>query len=156
MENSGFVAIIALLSMIVIATIAGFVIERHFTRVSWVIAYIAGASISAIFSIALFFGLTWLDWYLLDSRQAALIAAGTITDISPSRTQTTYEVDLPNGASARIVRFKFDPRMVGNIRLGIITGMVLGAIMLVSRGIVHWRGHRRRLNNSGIEPRTGP
>jgi hypothetical protein len=142
MNDAGFVAIIAILSMVVLAIVAGFLLERHFVKVSWIAAYVVGASAFAIISVALYFGLTWLDWYLLDSRQAALIAEGTITNVSPSIGKTTYEVDLPNGASARVVRFEFDPRVVANFRIGTITGMVLGAVLLVSRLIVRWRWRR--------------
>jgi hypothetical protein len=145
MDDAGFVAIIGLLWMVALAIVAGFVVECHFTTASWVVTYVVGALGFAIISVALFFVLTWVDWYLLDSEQKASIARGTITEISRTSNRTIYEVDLPHGASARIARFEFDPQVVRNLRIGVLTGIVLGVVLLLSRGIVRWRRRGRIL-----------
>lgn len=140
MYSVGNIAIVSFFIAPVVAVFLGIWSARRYANASWLEVYLVSAVLFFGLTSAAYFVLASLDWYLLDRDQTAIMAQGVVTEVTPKGNKTEYEVQLPQGRWARVVRFDYAPPIEQILQAGGVMGILLGFVVLVARWIARLCG----------------
>jgi hypothetical protein len=128
-------------TLVIVSVRAG----RKRGRSPWMWFFAEVAVSMTIVTIGASFLVAWLYWRAWDNSTQSIIDRAISVKMERLPRAMLYEVDLPRGVSARLMRFDFDPAWVERLQLSGITGILAGWLALLVRWLAARRfDHRHR------------
>lgn len=137
---STIVVISSLVAFPIAAIVAGLVAARRVPHWPWVRMFVFTGVCFSFAATGVLLAAFWIDWVEQDQFQANIVAEGTVMTVIEHSDKSEYEVTLPRGMFARVMRHRFDPPLAQIGQSGGICGLMLATVT----SVVFSRSKRRR------------